>query len=66
MVRFLGNFSLTCGCEYSHGSWFSCTSHPEWCQLCETPLARGSQGLCAECLDMVDHARPWELKVSVA
>lgn len=66
MIRYLENFWLDCGCEYSHGQWFGCSSHPEWCGVCETPIPKGWQGLCTECLDLLDREREWELKTSVA
>lgn len=39
-----------CGCEYNEGQWFACSSHNEWCGVCEVPVQRGSQGICADCL----------------
>ena len=66
MIRYLHSFSEPCGCTYSEGQWFACLDHPAFCTVCFVPIPRGWQGLCSECLDMLDREREWELKTSAA
>ena len=47
-----------CGCSYDGGEWFPCPQHPERCELCGVPVARGSQGVCGDCLPAAEQALP--------
>ena len=66
MIRYLHSFTEACGCTYAEGQWFACEQHPAFCLVCVTPIPRGWQGLCTECLDLFDRDRAWELKTSAA
>lgn len=48
------SFLDKCGCEWHAGQWFPCTIHPEKCDVCQEPLPRGMQGICAICLDVLE------------